>query len=205
MIAANSDSAALTAQADIYRFYVTVIRPALAEFAFTADVVGEETTDLDVFFERARVNTHNALCYEMRRTFALIIAALFERQLRTWLSGKLPTATTKIDKIREWKDLFKRVDQVDGAILTDDLRADLDELRSVANAVRHGSEKSVDEVLKAAPHFWDQARARPDSRWQSDLVGNMRIPDARLERYTRAVLEFWHLAGASSLIPGVGN
>jgi hypothetical protein len=87
---------------------------------------------------------------------------------------------------------------VDGSIGTKSpTMDDLNTLWSVANAVRHGNGPSATQLLDAAPQFWDQARTKTDSRWQSDLVGNMRIGDAQLHRYARAVMEFWHLAGAS--------
>jgi hypothetical protein len=205
MIPSNSDPAALTAQADIYRFYLTVIQPALAEFVPTDDIVGGETADIDVFLERAEITTHNALCYEMRRAFALIIGALFERQLRSWLSGKMP-AETKTIEAAKWRarsgqpSLAKMGEKEVG----EPVGTDIESLWSVANAVRHGNGDAATKLSHKAPQFWDHVRTRPELRWQSDLVGNMRIPDAQLERYVRAVLEFWHLAGASSP-PCVGN
>lgn len=198
MIAENSNSEALTAQADIHRFYIKVIQPALAEFVPTDDIVGVETTDMEAFFENARVNTHNALCREMRRTFALIMGALFERQLRSWISGKMPTETSKVESAK-WPGLVKLVDAVDSSIMTEGLMMDLEALWSVANAVRHGNGRAATKLLDKSPEFWNQARMKPDLRWRSDLVGNMQIGDAQLERYAKAVMEFWHLAGASSV------
>lgn len=198
MIAENSDPEALTAQADIHRFFVKVIQPALAEFVPTDDIVGVETTDMEVFFENARVNTHNALCHEMRRSFALIIGALFERQLRSWLSGKMPTETKKVEDAK-FPDLVKLVDVVDRSIGTESRITDLEALWSVANAVRHGNGPTAAKLLNKTPQLWNQARMKPDLRWQSDLVGNMRISDAQLEGYVRAVIDFWHSAGASSV------
>lgn len=99
MITENSDMVALTAQADIHWLYIKVIQPALAEFAPTVDVdIIGETTDIDQFLERARINTHNLLCHELRRTFALVLGALFERQLRLWLSEKMPTKKEAVKK-----------------------------------------------------------------------------------------------------------
>ena len=195
MIAENSDTEALTAQADIHRFYVKVIQPALAEFVPTDDVVGVETDDIEAFLEGARRNTHNALCYEMRRTFALIIGAMFERQLRSWLSGKKPTETKKVEKV-EWPALVKLAETAMGGSIGTDM-TEIETLWSVANAVRHGNGRAATKLSNTAPQFWDQARMKPDLRWKSDLVGNMRISDAQLERYATAVMRFWHLAGAS--------
>jgi len=194
MMTANSDPDALTAQADIYRFYVKVIQPALAEFVPTDDIVGGETTDTEAFLEAARVDTHNALCHEMRRTFALIIGALFERQLRSWLLGKLPIETETVEGAK-WPDLVKMVEKKVG----DPIGTDLWALWLVANAVRHGNGGAATKLLHTAPQLWNQARMKPELRWQSDLVGNMRICDAQLERYAKAVMEFWHSAGASSM------
>ena len=197
MIAENSDIVALTAQADIHRLYVRIMRPALAEFAPTEECIGE-TDDMDEFLERARVNTHNALCQELRRTFALILAALFERQVRLWLSAKAPASKPKVENAN-WKGLFRFVDEIDSSITDHPVVSDLENLHLVANAVRHGNGESVNALLQKMPKFWDETRTRLDAT--RDLVGNMRIDDGQLERYTLAVLTFWHLAGASS-VPG---
>jgi len=196
MIAENSDTVALTAQADIHRLYVRVIQPALAEFVPTVDVVGE-TTDLDEFLEHARINTHNALCHELRRTFALVLAALFERQLRFWLSEKLLARKEDVEHAR-WPEAKKLVDCVDGSITTDRVITDLDDLWLVANAVRHGNGPSAESLLQKKPDFWGQSGTKPHVK--RDLIGNMRIDDAQLELYARAVMRFWHLAGASSFL-----
>lgn len=197
MIREDSDSVALTAQADIHRFYVRVMQPALMEFAPADDVIGLETSDLEVFLEAARQNTHNALCYEMRRTFALVIGALFERQLRSWLSGKTPTAAKKIEKER-WSDLIERARVQVGATAITEM-AELEILWSVANAVRHGNGTAATKLLRDTPQFWDQARRGSKLEWKSDLVGNMRISDAELKEHVMAVLRFWHRAGASQV------
>ncbi len=168
----------------------------LAEFVATDDIAGGETTDIEAFLECARVNTHNALWYEMRRTFALLIETLFERQLRSWLSEKMPTEIKKVEQAK-WPDLVKLVKKQMGS----SIGTDIESLWLVANAVRHGNGPSATKLLNTSPDFWGHVRTKPDSRWQSDLVGNMRICDAQLERYARAVLEFWHLAGASPMNP----
>jgi hypothetical protein len=190
----DSDPVALAAQADMHRFYVKVIQPALREFASTEDVIGLETTDLDVFLEAARQNTQNALCYEMRRTFALTIGALFERQLRSWLSGKIPPAAKEIET-ESWPRLFERVKTTVGGVVIAEM-TDLETLRLVANAVRHGNGNAATKLLKDAPHLWNEARRQ---NWKSDPVGNMRISEAELEKYVAAVLRFWHKAGASQV------
>ena len=194
MIAADSDPMARKAQTDIHRFYLKVIQPALAEFMPTDDVLGGKTTDIDAFLERARVTTHNALCYEMRRTFALIVGALFERQLRSWLSGKMPGETKKIGQVKR-EDLVKLVEKQVGS----SIGTDIESLWSVADAVRHGEGPSAKKLFQANPQFWNHMRTSIDLTWQSDLVGNMRICDTQLEQYTRAVLQFWYLAGASTM------
>jgi hypothetical protein len=197
VIREDSDPVALTAQADIHRFYVRVILPAMMEFAPAEDIPGFETTDLDVFLESASQHTHNALCYEMRRTFALVLGALFERQLRLWLSGKAPAEAKKIET-DTWLGLIGRAKVAVGAPIIPEM-ADLETLGSVANAVRHGNGRSTTKLLKDAPQFWDQAPKVSKSGWESDLVGNMRISGADLEKYVIAVLKFWHRAGASQV------
>jgi hypothetical protein len=45
------------------------------------------------------------------------------------------------------------------------------------------------------PQFWEETRAIPNM--ERNIVGNMRIDGAQLERYARAVIKFWHLVGVS--------
>src|SRR5262245_52086426 len=85
MIQENSDPIALAAQADIQRFYCRVVYAALTEFAPGPDVEGGVASDENASLDRAKAHTHNALCWEIRRTFGLTIGAMFERQLRYWL------------------------------------------------------------------------------------------------------------------------
>lgn len=197
VIPENSDSVALTAQADIHRFYVRVIQPALMEFTPANDALGLETTDLEVFLEAARQNTHNAICYEMRRTFALVLGALFERQLRFWLSERKPGEAKRIEA-DTWPGLIERATVAIGATIITE-KADLETLWSVANAVRHGNGRAATKLLKDVPKFWNHVQKVAKSDWNSDLVGNMRIRDADLEEYVIAVLKFWRRAGASQV------
>lgn len=194
MIAENSDIVALTAQADIHRLYVRVIQPALIEFVPATDVV-EEAANIDEYLEGARINTHNSLCHELRRTFALILGALFERQLRSWLTEKLPTDKKYVEKAN-WPQLIELLNRLDDSIRTNVVMTDLEILWLVSNAVRHGNGPSADKLLKQTPQFWDQTEMAPNI--EHDIAGNMRLDDAQLERYAKAVMKFWHLAGASS-------
>ncbi|MGH9606404.1 MAG: hypothetical protein ACRD3N_11985 [Terracidiphilus sp.] len=158
MIAENSDRGALIAQADIHRLYTRVVQPALAEFVPTDDVFGVEATDMETFLKAARVDTHNELCHEMRRAFALIVGALFERQLQSWLSGKMPFA--EVEGAQSLPALLKLVDKVDSSIKTKGFMSDLNELCLVANAVRHGSGRSARDLQNASRRFWDHQRLK---------------------------------------------
>lgn len=199
MIAENSDRVALTAQGDIYRLYVKVIQPALAEFAPSVDVnTPGETPSANRFLEYARINTHNLLCYELRRTFALALGALFERQLQLWLSEKMPTKKADVEKDL-WPRFEEFVNCVDASITKSPFVTDIKTLHRVANAVRHGNGPSAETLLKEKPEFW--GHAGEGALVKRDLVGNMRISDAQLELYAGAIMRFWHLAGASPL-PG---
>src|SRR5437588_7818490 len=104
MIAENSDTVALIAQADILQLYVKVIRPALVEFAPNNANIGGEPKSMDEFLESARIHMHDSLCHELRRTFALVVGALFERQLRSWLLQRMPTRKNDVEKAK-WPQL----------------------------------------------------------------------------------------------------
>jgi hypothetical protein len=196
MIAENSDIVALTAQADLHRLYVKVIQPALAEFAPNNANIVEEPRNIDEFWDNARMITHDSLCYELRRTFALVLGALFERQLRFWLSEKLSSKKKNVEKAK-WPELVGFINCVDSSITTNPLMEDLEDLWLVANTVRHGNGSSAEKLLHKKPGFWSHVSTSPHRN--RDLISNMRIDDAQIQGYAIAVMKLWHLAGASSL------
>jgi hypothetical protein len=198
----NSDPIALTAQADIHRFYSRVIYPALTEFAPGPDVTGGVAPDLDTFFARAQAHTHNALCWEMRRTFGLTIGAMFERQLRFWLVSHAPKRRAEIEKAVSLAGLEPLIGELRGVTLEGAGSAGaIRELWLVANAVRHGEGRSLRDLVKTVPRFWSHL---PENIPEADraLIADMRVKDRDLRRYTLAAMKFWWLAGASS-VPGL--
>lgn len=84
---------------------------------------------------------------------------------------------------------------MDGSITTNPVMTDLENLHLVANAVRHGNGRSAETLLQKKPDFWSQTEKEPDVK--RDPIGKMRINDAQLSLYVRAIMRFWHLAGAS--------
>jgi hypothetical protein len=200
MIQENSDPIAMAAQADIHRFFFKIIHPALIEFEPGPDQPRGEFSDMDAFLDSCAAATHNALCFEMRRTFSLTIGALFERSLRFWLTSGAPHLRKKIETAK-WEELEPMIETIrgvnlDSAGVADDIR----ELLSIANAVRHGSGPSMKKLLAEAPRFWRHLPMGDNT--PDKLVSDMRIRADDLWNYTLAILKFWHAAGASS-IPGM--
>jgi hypothetical protein len=72
------------------------------------------------------------------------------------------------------------------------------ELWMVANAVRHDDGRSLRILIKTAPRLWEHTSPANDGVAPM-VVSNMRLQDADLQRYTLAVMKFWHAAGASPL------
>ena len=202
LIQENSDPIAMTAQADIHRFFESIIRPALVEFEPGAEIPGGVVNDMDVFLENARAATHNALCFEMRRAFGLIIGAMFERQLRFWLASGAPDQRKKIEKAK-WDELEPMIGKLRGMSLDSaGVAAEIHELWSVANAVRHGEGPAMTKLVAETPRLWEHLPTDAGNGEAVKLVGNMRVRAQDLWRYTLAIMKFWHAAGASS-IPGI--
>ena len=198
----NSDPIALGAQADIHRFYGKVIHPALVEFTPGPDVTGGVTSDLDTFLDRAQAHTHNALCWEMRRTFGLTIGAMFERQLRFWIVNGAPERRNEIEMSR-LPNLKLLIEKIRGITLEDaGVAEDIDELWMVTNAVRHGEGPSLRDLANAVPRLWTHLPTSVLEGGHTRLISDMRLKDTDLQRYTLAVMKFWWAAGASS-IPGL--
>jgi hypothetical protein len=78
-------------------------------------------------------------------------------------------------------------------LATDDLGAELDEMFTVANVIRHGEGPSCERLLTIAPALWDRTIAE-----YRDLVPGLPRPSEMLRirrndlvRYIRATTRFW--------------
>ena len=134
----------------------------------------------------------------MRRTFALTIGSIFERQLRYLLLSHAPELRDEIEK-PSLRNLERLIGQVRGIALEDagaEVAGAVRELWLVANAVRHGEGWSLRDLATVAPQLWGHL---PTNAGHPQLIGDMRVKDSDLRRYTRAVTKFWRAAGASSV------
>jgi len=82
-----------------------VIRPTLAELSLYPNIKHGEFTSQDEFLDNCQKQTSNLLAYEARRSFALTLSALFERQLRVWARVLFP----KEERIRDGSMKFEKL------------------------------------------------------------------------------------------------
>jgi hypothetical protein len=191
----NSDQLALIAQADLDRLVRRVLHPVLVDLQ-PMEVVGAGAVgpvDENTFFESARAVTHNALCQEARKAFALTVGAVFERHIRVWLSHAAPLRTNEIQTARGLSELIrltKEVKLVDVTALP--FVPDLEELWEVVNALRHGEGRATNKLAAIAPSLFPDPVFPPDNRFTPVVIS-----DADFERYYCATMNFWGAVGAS--------
>ena len=141
----------------------------------------------------ARDNSHNALCYEARLSFTLTLGALFERNLRLWLSvGQ--TALRPLIERADRATLVKHIVDIKGATTASMFQtANLIELWELVSTARHGDGPAARRLKALNPALWSHQDAETQIHYES--VGlrayAIRVHDADLERYFGATISFW--------------
>jgi hypothetical protein len=178
-------------QADLDRFYVRIILPTLSGIPLHDDVRTGEFTSMEEFLDNAEKHTNNVVVYEVRRSFALALAAIFQRQLQMWaLKHFAEDERAKVIKMT-FDALLRTVACKKKVYLTYAFVAkDIDELHLLANAVRHGDGPSLDKLRRDAPHLLSGS-AEVATSHLSDII---RISDNHFVNYIRALMRFWGLA-----------
>jgi hypothetical protein len=191
----NSDQLALIAQADLHRLVIKVLWPVLMDLQ-PKEVVGAGAVgpvDEDTFFKGAEAATHNALCQEARKAFALTIGAVFERHLRVWLAQAAPVRTEEIQKASGLSQVLRLTEEVKHADVAGlPFVPDLEELWEVVNALRHGEGRATVKLAATAPGLFPDPVFPADNRFTP-----LMISDADFERYYRAAMSFWGSVGAT--------
>lgn len=175
-------------QADIGRLYARVIWPALLELP-VGDTSGRGTAgSMDEFLENAKAQTTALLADETRRGLALMIAALFERQIAWWISdcsipmnaanGRHPSFSDQLSAAAVYGSMDLNAEKLSTRLI---------ELHTLGNVVRHGDGRSLQALRKSSPHFWREA---DDARTAQTIC----IADTAFRDFIRAAVRFWGLA-----------
>ncbi|PBB69278.1 hypothetical protein CK228_08740 [Mesorhizobium sp. WSM4312] len=185
-------------QADLHRFYTRVVLPALDNLPLHTGVkISGPAASTAEFLDHAQMHTSNMLAFEARRSFALTLDGLFERQLRIWARIHVPEnrragiATVEINKLVRGTGLRHGLDLETGQV-----RATIEELHLLGNAVRHGDGGSLTKLRDRAPHLWRYAdnTVAAKSEEHAILSEGIQLSDRDFARYVRAVTRFWGLA-----------
>ncbi|RUX34634.1 hypothetical protein EOA23_00875 [Mesorhizobium sp. M2A.F.Ca.ET.042.01.1.1] len=185
-------------QADIHRFYTRVMLPALDNLPLRSGVkTSGSAASMAEFLEHAQVHTSNMLAFEARRCFALTLDGLFERQLRIWARVHVPDdrrpgiAAVEVNKLVRDVGLRHGLDLETGQV-----RATIEELHLLGNAVRHGDGGSLTKLRDRAPHLWHYADSAVAAKSEEHAIlsEGIQLSDSGLTRYVRALTRFWGLA-----------
>lgn len=175
------------------KFRGKVVTPALAELVpIPRELVGGPKKFLK---QIAEDNSHNALCHEMRLSFALTIGAAFERNVRLWLSiGHDEELRSKIER-RNRASLLEWIEELKGshAALAIKDRC-LTELWELVSTARHGDGPAAKRLRALNPGLWSHHDTSTQIGY--DRIGlraySMRIQDSDVERYFDATIGFWN-------------
>lgn len=178
-------------QANLARLYERVIQPAIDSLVLHPVLERGEASSMDEFLNRAAAQVDNYTANEAAKSFVLTLAAVFERQLSIWTGSFGLIDGAKLRGFQEQLLACAQLASVDLAI--DDLGAELIEMFTVANVVRHGEGPSCERLRSMAPALWsdiagDYIDLLPGPRLPSE---SLRVRSNDLVRYIRATTRFW--------------
>ena len=178
-------------QANLDRLFVRVIQPTMDALMLHPVLEQGEAASMNEFLDRAAAQVDNYTANEAAKSFVLTLAGVFERQLSIWTTA---TGLTDLAKLRGFQEqLLAGAQHASLDLAIDDLGAELNEMFTVANVVRHGEGPSCERLRVMAPALWDDAAADyidlvPGPRRPSETL---RIRRNDLVRYVRATTRFW--------------
>ena len=189
----DTDSLPRIFQANVWRLFQLVLRPTLSALPVHAELRLGEAGSLGDFLEMTASQVDNYTANEVAKAFTLVLAGLFERQLRIWTrsrrSGVLANGSFRrllADSAGEAK-----VDLQHGR-----LGHALIEMFLVANVFRHGDRPSMSSLRSHSPELWEYERSRyvdllpPNPDASEKLL--LQLTD--VVRYAGACTRFWGCA-----------
>jgi hypothetical protein len=151
---------------------------------------------MDEFLDRAAAQVDNYTANEANKVFVLVLAAVFERQLRVWAPHLLDAKQCPNSPGMKFDPLFSAITENAGIDLVQrELGKDLEEVFLVANVVRHGDGRSSTLLRARALHLWDHSDDYVDlTSAPSPHSEMLRVRPDDLARHVRAMVRYWGLA-----------
>lgn len=193
-MAARRDAQAGIFAHQMERFEAEVVAPVLEKLVPIPNTLrgGPRKTHV----QTARDNSHNALCYTARLSFALTVGSGFERNLRLWLGLAAPARREAIHRAAR-PALLGFLRELKGeALETAAMAGDLAELWEVATMARHGDGLAAGRAAAMNPALWDHNDPILQALYDEGglRVHSARVGDQDLARYFSGVTGFWRLA-----------
>lgn len=149
---------------------------------------------MDEFLDAAAAQVDNYTANEGAKAYALVLAGLFERQLRIWGRAHgvvMISAKAGREPFRDYLVACAQAGSVD--LAGGNLGRNLTELFLVANVFRHGDGPSVKELRDFAPDLWSYERTRymdllPPNLEESE---QLLLQPMDVVRYAGACGRFW--------------
>lgn len=190
-------------QGNIDRLFQRIILPGLRALPIHAELRFGEAREMEEFWEMAEAQTDNYLANEGAKAYTLVLAGLFERQLRIWArSRKSGSPRDDVRKERFRNLLFDCAHEAEVDLSTKRLGHALLEMFLVANVFRHGDGRSMADLRAHSPELWNYDRSRyvdvlpPNTEDSEKLL----LQPCDVVRYAGACARFWgradKLAGA---------
>jgi hypothetical protein len=198
-------------QANVDRLFQRVIQPGLDALSVHAELRFGETLSMEEFLDRAEAQTDNYTANEGAKAYVLVLAGVFERQLRIWARSKRTGPLREKVSNEEFLILVADCARDAGVDLADKrLGHALNEMFLVANVFRHGDGRSLTKLRSHSPELWVYERSR-----YVDLVSpnpddseKLLLQPGDVVRYAGACVRFWgradKLVGAVADHPAYG-
>jgi len=184
-------------QANLGRFFERVILRVMENLPSHAALETGEADSLDQFLDRAAAQVDNYTSNEAAKAFVLTLAGLFERQMSRWARATQDAGIADMSRLTGFEPLLAGCAEQAGIdLVVDGLGEALTQMFVVANVVRHGEGRSCERLRAIAPDLWDEEGADYHDLLPGTPVASehVRVRQADLERYIRAVTRFWGLA-----------
>ncbi|MFC5374817.1 hypothetical protein ACFPIF_19840 [Brevundimonas faecalis] len=180
-------------QANLARLFERVILTGMNALTVHEHLEYGEAATLEQFLDRAAAQVDNYTANEAAKAYTLTLAAVFERQMSVWARA----LQADFAGTRSFEALLKGcAGQAGIELAQDSLGADLMQMFTAANVVRHGDGPACQKLQTQAPELWDS-----DALDYFDLLPGapvvseqLRIRKPDLVRYIKAATRFWGLA-----------